>query len=363
MRKSLSDDPKDVGRTLFGRHHDKYFWLLHSFGWASYGALFWISNYLAGSSDKYWVHIAFLSGTGWLLSIPLRYLYRRIWNFRPRTIVFIAILACLLVGMVWQLARNFFYFAVLYPNKAPDAWSGYYGYVVAAVPILAAWSGLYFGIKYYRMLQLMNEKALKATNAAQQAQLRALRYQLNPHFLFNTLNAISTLVMVKDNDTANRMVVGLADFLRYSLENDPIRRVPLEQEVRAMEKYLAIEEVRFSDRLKVHWQIADEVKLALVPSLILQPLIENAIKYGVAARVQGGNLWISGKRFGSDLLLEITDDGPGLGQGKSTSTGLGLANTRERLQTLYGEDFAFTLTSRAASGLTVNLRIPYQTEE
>ncbi|EKE76618.1 sensor histidine kinase [Gallaecimonas xiamenensis] len=363
MRRSLADDSRDVGRTLFGEYHDRYFWLLHSFGWLSYGALFWISNYLAGGSSRYWVHIAFLSGTGWLLSIPLRYFYRRIWNNKAGTIVLLTTLACLLVGMVWQLARNFFYFAVLYPNKAPDAWSGYYGYVVAAVPILAAWSGLYFGIKYYRMLQLMNEKALKAANAAQQAQLRALRYQLNPHFLFNTLNAISTLVMVKENDTANRMVTGLADFLRYSLENDPIRRVPLEQEVRAMERYLAIEQVRFSDRLKVHWQVDEEAKAALVPSLILQPLIENAIKYGVAGQEQGGNIWISGKRFGSDLLLAIGDDGPGLGQGKSTSTGVGLANTRERLQTLYGEDFAFTLSSREPSGLTVNLRIPYQTEE
>lgn len=363
MRRTLSDDPRDVGKALFGERHDRYFWFLHTLGWFSYGVLFWISNYLAGSPGRYWVHIVFLSSTGWLLSIPLRYLYRRVWNFKPRTIVIIAILACLVVGMAWQLGRNFFFYAVLYPNRAPDAWSGYYGYVVATVPILAAWSCLYFGIKYYRMLQILNEKALKAANAAQQAQLKALRYQLNPHFLFNTLNAISTLIMVKENDTANRMVGGLAEFLRYSLENDPIRRVPLEQEVRAMQKYLTIEEIRFSDRLKVHWQIEDEAKGALVPSLILQPIIENAIKYGVAGKLDGGNIWILGKRFGSDLLLEITDDGPGLGQGKSTSTGLGLANSRERLATLYGDDFAFTLSPHEPSGLTVNLRIPYQTEE
>ncbi|WP_115720611.1 sensor histidine kinase [Gallaecimonas mangrovi] len=363
MKRSLVDDPRDVGRALFGPRHESYFWLLHTAGWLSYGVLFWISNYLAGSPGRYWIHIMFLCTSGWLLSLPLRYLYRRIWNFKPRTIVVIIILASMVAGAIWQFGRNFFFYAVLYPSRAPDAWSGYYGYVVASVPILAAWSCLYFGIKYYRMLQLLNEKALKAANAAQQAQLRALRYQLNPHFLFNTLNAISTLIMVKENDTANRMVGGLAEFLRYSLEIDPIRRVPLEQEVRALEKYLAIEEVRFSDRLKVHWQIEPEARMALVPSLILQPLIENAIKYGVAGQIKGGNIWILGKRFGSDLLLEISDDGPGLGQGKSSSTGVGLANTKERLETLYGEDFAFTLSSREPSGLTVNIRIPYQTEE
>lgn len=363
MRFNLTQTRTGAGRALFGASHDRLFWFLHTLGWAAYGMLFWISNYLAGGDSRYWVHITFLSSTGWLLSIPLRYLYQYIWNYRPRVIFVISIIACMVVGMIWQVARNFFYYMVLYPHKAPEAWSGYYGYVVAAVPILAAWSGLYFGIKYYRMLQLMNEKALKATNAAQQAQLKALRYQLNPHFLFNTLNAISTLVMLKENDTANRMVEGLSDFLRYSLENDPIRRVPLAQEIHAMERYLAIEQIRFSDRLTVHWEIDDDVKQALVPSLILQPMIENAVKYGVASQEKGGTIWIYGKRFGSDLLLEIADNGPGLGHGKSHSTGVGLANTRERLGALYGDDCAFTLSSRQPSGLSVHLRIPYQTEQ
>ncbi|WP_341501175.1 histidine kinase [Gallaecimonas sp. GXIMD4217] len=352
-----------IGQALFGQGHNRFFWILHTLGWAGYGGLFWLSSQLAGATSNYWVHILFMTLTGFVCSVPLRYVYQRIWNFKPVTIFLLAALAILADGILWQMLRNAFYFQVLYPEKAPDNWSGYYGYVVAAVPTLAAWSGLYFGIKYYRMLQLLNEKALKATNAAQQAQLKALRYQLNPHFLFNTLNAISTLVMVKETDTANRMVTGLAEFLRYSLETDPIRKVPLCQEVRAMEKYLAIEEVRFVDRLKVHWQIEDDVKDALVPSLILQPLIENAIKYGAACNERGGGIWISARRFGTDLLLEISDDGPGLGQGKSGSTGVGLVNTRERLSTLYGEDHAFTLTPRQPQGLTVNIRIPYQRDE
>src|SRR5690606_33424470 len=148
------------------------------------------------------------------------------------------------------------------------------------------------------------------------------------------LNAISTLVLIKENDTANAMVSRLSDFLRYSLDKDPIKKVPLEQEIQAIEMYLDIEKVRFEDRLTVSWDVAGEACEALVPSLILQPIIENAIKYAIAKTEQGGQISISAKAFGRDLLIEVTDNGPGadISNGQlQRHGGVGLSNIRERL--------------------------------
>jgi LytS/YehU family sensor histidine kinase len=228
---------------------------------------------------------------------------------------------------------------------------------------------LYFGIKYYQTLQAEKQKSLTAMNKAHEAQLKMLRYQLNPHFLFNTLNAISTLVLINDTDTANKMVSRLSDFLRYSLYKDPINKVPLEQEIYAARLYLEIEKVRFSERLSIVIDVEPGTEKALVPSLILQPLIENAIKYAVAREVQGGEIAITARKFGHDLLLEVADNGPGLPEidvshkTPDSGSGVGLVNTRERLAALYDNDFALVLTQNQPRGVKVNIRIPLQLEQ
>ena len=201
---------------------------------------------------------------------------------------------------------------------------------------------------------------------ANQAQLKMLRYQLNPHFLFNTLNAISTLIMCEENKTANGMVSKLSDFLRYSLHTDPIKKVALKQEIKALSLYLEIEKIRFEDRLSVEWNVTEDAEQALVPSLLLQPLIENSIKYAIASMDDGGVISISAKTFGHDLLLEVKDNGPGLETSQKASkvnkvngVGVGIANTRERLLTLY-DDHSFVLSSVEPTGLKVNIRIPLE---
>ena len=141
------------------------------------------------------------------------------------------------------------------------------------------------------------QNALKASTMAHQAHIKMLRYQLNPHFLFNTLNAISTLILLKENDTAEAMVSRLSDFLRYSLDNDPIKRVPLGQEIKALRLYLEIEKVRFDDRLEVLWDIDESCESALVPSMILQPIIENAIKHAISKMENGGRISITATYF------------------------------------------------------------------
>jgi two-component system LytT family sensor kinase len=223
---------------------------------------------------------------------------------------------------------------------------------------------MYFGIKYYRVFQEVSESALKSAAMAHEAQLKMLRYQLNPHFLFNTLNAISTLILERDTDLANRMVTRLSRFLRFSLDNDPLQKITLEEELEAIGLYLGIEKVRFEDRLKLELDIEPEARNALIPSLLLQPLVENAIKYGIARAEEGGTLRIAARVFGDELLIELSDDGPGcaLVDGAIPGTeGVGLRNTRERLEELYGARHGFRLGHTEPHGLTINIRIPRET--
>ena len=272
-----------------------------------------------------------------------------------------------IVACIWTVIKNFNYWEIYRHGARPDDWLKYIRDTPVAFYVILSWSGLYFGIKYYQTLQLEKQKLLTATNKAHEAQLKMLRYQLNPHFLFNTLNAISTLVLINEADTANKMVTRLSDFLRYSLYKDPINKVPLEQEVYAARLYLEIEKVRFSERLAVKFDLEPGTEKALVPSLILQPLIENAIKYAVASQVNGGEIAITARKFGHDLLLEVADNGPGMtitnGLPKSSDSGVGLVNTKERLSALYDDNFALVLTHNQPQGLKVNIRIPLQLEK
>ena len=164
---------------------------------------------------------------------------------------------------------------------------------------MLCWSALYFGIKYYESLQQQREAALKAAALAQEAQLKMLRYQLNPHFLFNTLNAISTLILDNQNRTANHAVTRLSEFLRYTLDQDPMKKVTLRQELEALELYLGTERLRFGERLRLEYAIEDASLEALVPSLLLQPLLENSLKYAISTREQGGLIRIESRRRGA----------------------------------------------------------------
>jgi len=170
--------------------------------------------------------------------------------------------------------------------------------------------------------------------------------------------------LCNENKIANGMVAKLSDFLRYSLHTDPIKKVQLKQEVKALTLYLEIEKIRFEESLVVTWSISESASNALVPSLLLQPLIENAIKYGIAAQSDGGTITIVAKTFGNDLLLEVSDDGPGLMASTSSTSkgeGVGIANIKDRLQTLY-DDYSFSLSTNEPNGLKVNIRIPLEFE-
>jgi LytS/YehU family sensor histidine kinase len=208
------------------------------------------------------------------------------------------------------------------------------------------------------------EAALAARAGAHLAQLKMLRYQLNPHFLFNTLNAVTTLNLEGDTATANRVVERLSAFLRHSLDGDPMERVTVLDEMRSLDLYLDIEKVRFAERLRVEVTVDPECREALLPALLLQPLVENAIKHAVARSIEGCSLRLEARREADRLRLTVADDGPGAAPGAiETRTGVGLRNTAERLRVLYGDDQALELGIPAGGGCEVRLSLPFERRE
>jgi two-component system LytT family sensor kinase len=189
--------------------------------------------------------------------------------------------------------------------------------------------------------------------------LQMLRYQLNPHFLFNTLNAINALVKLKENNKAQDMIQGLSKFLRHSLGETGGQNVTLEKELESLELYLNIEKTRFEDRLTLVFDIDPLARKVLVPSLILQPIIENSMKYAIAANEEGGTVCVSAHVLEDQLQLEVSDSGPGMNTATTDKgRGIGLRNTLDRLEALYGHDYTFESDILKREGLTVIIRIP-----
>lgn len=336
------------------------FWLLQTLGWLGYFALSLLAAIGFGKPWSYAYVLAAAAAFGFALTAVLRYAFRIVWHWPPRQRW--ASVAGLLLMAAWVYgvfhAEAVFRFC---HDCRPGSVLGYIAYFGSTLYVLLSWSGLYFGIKFSREIALEREAALQATAMAHQAQLKMLRYQLNPHFLFNTLNAISTLVLDGQNATANRMVSGLSAFLRHSLDSDPMQRVPLGEELEAVARYLAIEQLRFGERLAVAVDASAEARRARVPSLILQPLIENCIKHAVARRIEGGRIAIAARVQGGELHVAVRDDGPGLPAAPAPDgCGVGLANTRERLQVLYGDAQAVHVRNLAPQGLEVCLVLPFE---
>jgi hypothetical protein len=215
--------------------------------------------------------------------------------------------------------------------------------------------------EYYRKFRERELSALELEKRLAQAKLQALQMQLNPHFLFNSLHSVSAL-MHRDVEAADRMITQLGDLLRAALANSGTQEVPLRQELDFLQRYLEIEQTRFGDRLAVTMKIAPETLDARVPNLILQPLVENAIRHGIEPHAKPGRIELRAHRQDGLLALEVCDSGAGLRGGAPATEGVGLSNTRARLRELYGAAHQFELQDGSDGGLRVRLSIPFRRE-
>ena len=222
-----------------------------------------------------------------------------------------------------------------------------------------------YAIGYYRRYREGQLRTLQLEAQLSHAQLQALKMQLHPHFLFNTLHSISALLN-KDGEAARKMITRLGDFLRLTLENSGSQEVTLQQEMEFLSCYLEIERIRFQNRLVTRIDLGEQTLAAKVPNLILQPIVENAIRHGIAPRSTPGLLEIEAKQLGGTLRIQVRDNGPGLPEHRTSQNqfkkGLGLANTETRLKRLYGADHLFDLSNDPAGGLIVTLEIPFHTD-
>lgn len=338
------------------------FWSLHATGWLAYGLAVYFGFLFYKRPAGLGPAIAIAAAGGFVLSVPMRYIYRAIWGRDERWVIPVVLATSYLTALALRIVINIDvqHFIDQKPFTSPfDLFEG----ALMSTYLLLCWSALYFGMKYYEAKQQQQEAVLKAVTLAQEAQLKMLRYQLNPHFLFNTLNAISTLILDNQNRTANRAVMRLSEFLRYTLDQDPMKRVTLRQEIEALDLYLSTERLRFGDRLRLEYAIEGSALDALVPSLLLQPLLENALKYAVSPREQGGMVRVEGRAKGAMLELSVTDDGPGLDDASRPAerrSGVGLRNARERLAVLYGENYRFAVLN-SRPGVRVEMALPLET--
>ncbi|HXP60576.1 MAG TPA: histidine kinase [Dongiaceae bacterium] len=344
-------------------------WLIGFVFWTliglSFACQFHISSAIAGLDVSWRQAIGYALGDWYvfaLLSVPVVQLARA-FHFeagtRGRSLA------------VHLLGSALFSVAYMFLRAWVGAWQSAAAFSEAFQPLLVKTWHLNFlvywvmvavtcAFDYYRKYRERELRAIELEKLLAQAKLQTLQMQLNPHFLFNSLHSISAL-MHQNVEAADRMIGRLGELLRASLDNTETQEVSLRQELQFLERYLEIEQIRFGSRLHVEIQAAPDTLQARVPNLILQPLVENAIRHGIEPHARPGRIRLLARRQAEALTLEVHDNGAGLAS-PSPVDGVGLANTRARLRTLYGEAHAFEFCNPPEGGLLVRLSIPFRSD-
>jgi signal transduction histidine kinase len=349
----------------FFENKARAFWRLQAAGWAGYLILRGVSSISNGPSLDVIGPVIIESIVGYCITLLLSTLYGY-YRRQPRLAAIILTILTLAAATLLYAILDAFSFSAIKLSSPGLNLNLVVGTIFLNFTVLAGWSALYFGINFYLIVEDQIDQLQRLENQASTAALTMLRYQLNPHFLFNTLNSISTLVLLKQTERANAMLSRLSSFLRYTLANEPTANVTLSQEVETLKLYLEIEKMRFEDRLRPSFDIDIRVSKARLPSLLLQPLVENAIKYAVTPQEEGAEIAVVARLAGDRVQITVSDTGPGLHETKprpSLSTGVGLTNIKERLAQAYGPDHRFETRSIPGGGFGVEIEIPFQLEE
>jgi sensor histidine kinase YesM len=356
--------PFKLQQQPFFEDKNRAFWILQSAGWAGYFVLRTLNGVANAMGWSYVVHTALLTATGYSITLLMGAIFRRLIRMRPVITWTVSVTIVLLAAGIFSAIETWSHATFLEPGARPGGLR-FLGSILLTSALLVAWTALYYSINYYLILEEQSDRLLRLEHQASSAQLAMLRYQLNPHFLFNTLNSISTLVLLKQTERANAMLSRLSSFLRYTLVNEPTGSVTVAQEVETLKLYLEIEKMRFEDRLRPRFEIDPDVSRARLPSLLLQPLVENAIKYAVTPQEEGADIEVSARRLGDRVMIRVKDTGPGAEDEwvrAQESTGVGLANIRDRLAQAYGPDQKIDTESNRSGGFSVTIEIPYQIE-
>ncbi len=345
----------------FFQDKNRAFWNLQLAGWAGAFILRGISGLANGQPISFLAPVLISTITGYSLTLVMAVIFRVLLQQRPLVTWTVSILV-VLVAAAFGAFIDAWVFTMQNRGGGGASLQLLLGAYYLTVTLLFAWSALYYAINFYLTVEEQADQLQHLESQASSAQLAMLRYQLNPHFLFNTLNSISTLVLLKQTEPANAMLSRLSSFLRYTLINEPTALVPLHQEIDTLKLYLDIEKMRFEDRLRPSFDIDPLVEKAHLPSLLLQPLVENAIKYAVTPREEGADISIIAQPAGENVRITVSDTGPGFGAESPAdvvSTGVGLANIRDRLSQAFGERHRFDARSTPGGGFVVTIELPF----
>lgn len=367
--------------TPFFGNKNRAFWRLQFVGWGGAMLLRAMSSIANAQPWSFLLIVLIASITGFSISSILSVIYRALINRRP-IITWGATAVVLSIAVGLYAFIDAWVISLYRPGNDAGFAQLFLGVFYIDLTLLGAWSALYYAINFYIQVEEQNDQLIRLEAQATSAQLAMLRYQLNPHFLFNTLNSISTLVLLKQTEPANAMLTRLSSFLRYTLINEPTGRVTVAQEIETLKLYLDIERMRFEERLRTEFRIDDAVRQALMPSLLLQPLVENAIKYAVSPLEDGAQITIDAQLVGPMLRVTVSDTGPGLPAGTDpstlfgvhsdpsdakpgspVSTGVGLPNIRDRLAQAYGSQQRFDVGNRPEGGFAVSIELPFEARE
>jgi two-component system LytT family sensor kinase len=320
-----------------------------------------------------WVTLFWTCVVGWIpwaLATPLvERLGRRFppVTLRPLSTWLVHLVACSAIGLIFCAWMS--WLDVLSNPYAMPSGPGsfthllfdkFYNGILSSLVLYGTILAVSYGLDSRARLAYQQTETARLNEQLSKAQLDALRRQIEPHFLFNTLNAVSGLVRGGRNDAAVSMIAGLSDFLRRVLQDSTQQQVPLSEEMEFAQKYLDIQKMRFTERLQLSVDVPGELYLAQVPSLILQPMVENAVKHGIAKRAQGGAIRIAASRCNGMLTLSVCNDGPSLpADWDMTRPGIGISNVRTRLQCLYGDAFELSMRNQDTGGVQVSVSLPF----
>ncbi|MFW5634744.1 MAG: sensor histidine kinase [Erythrobacter sp.] len=364
---------------------NRAFWNLQLAGW---GGAFLLRSVNAFANDQPFDLLALIlvtTITGFSISCILSVIYRQLIN-RQAIVTWGVTAVVLMIAVIFHTSIDAWLQGIYYGGLRETSFAQrFIGLSYIPLTVLGGWSALYYAINYFLTVEQQADRLERLEAQTTAAQLAMLRYQLNPHFLFNTLNSISTLVLLKQTEPANAMLTRLSSFLRHTLIMEPGSQVTLGQEVETLNLYLDIERMRFEERLRTHFDIEEAALTAILPAMLLQPLVENAVKYAVSPQEEGARISLSAKVIGERLRVIVEDTGPGIDvpvqhdlldyaaraesvraaqnaagdYGKPISTGVGLANIRNRLIQAYGPNHIFDTRSEPGGGFTVTIEIPF----
>lgn len=367
INSSIEENSLAVESKTFSKQSHQ-FWTLQIVGWLGYALVVFLAIIRPQFDSPNFnfsgqiINLFVETTSGFILSYLQWLFIRRVVHFPVKRTLYLSFTFAALLGLIYNVIKLSSYKVIVYNQQWNEAWDmlEFGGWLMFSLTTMFAWTSIFFIMLYNTKLQKEHEQLLKAQTLAKDAQLQMLRYQLNPHFMFNTMNAISTLILKHENDTANEMLDKLCEFFRYSIDTNTNSKTTLKKELELLELYLSIEKVRFGDRLTVELDVSHSATECQVPNMMLQPLVENAVKYAIEPRKAGGTIKIAAYCQDQRLIVQVSDDGLAQNKNVDKGFGIGLTNTKARLDAMFNGDYQVTMNESAEHGVTVALSIPQE---